>query len=234
LTSGKGESLGSMLLIEDISSEKRVRSTMSRYMDPGLADKLLSAGDGLLGGQASVATVLFSDIRSFTTLTEELGAQGTVTLLNEYFSIMVECIQAEGGMLDKFIGDAIMALWGAPIAHEDDPDRAMLAAMDMQRALKDLNAKWQNDGRPEVAIGIGINHGEVFAGNIGSHRRLEYTVIGDSVNVASRLCGRADRGEILISQRFYDQLKERPTVETMEPLSVKNRNQAVPVYRVRV
>ncbi len=115
--------LGSMIMIEDISNEKRMKSTMSRYMDPDVADQLLAGGDDVLGGKSTTATVLFSDIRSFTTLTEELGAQGTVSLLNEYFTIMVECIQREGGMLDKFIGDATMAAFGIPMPHNDDEDR---------------------------------------------------------------------------------------------------------------
>ena len=112
-----------MIMLDDTSSEKRMKSTMARYMDASLADRLLAGGDDILGGQNVPATVLFSDIRGFTPLTEELGAQGTVSLLNEYFSIMVDCIQHEEGMLDKFIGDAIMAAFGTPIAHDDDEDR---------------------------------------------------------------------------------------------------------------
>jgi len=127
------------VIIDDITSEKRMKSTMSRYMDPGLADQILEGGEEILGGKSTVATVLFSDIRGFTTLTEELGAKGTVSLLNEYFTIMVDCIQKEGGMLDKFIGDAIMAAFGVPIPHEDDEDRAIRAAIGMIRALQVWN-----------------------------------------------------------------------------------------------
>ena len=123
--------LGILLMIEDISSEKRMKSTMSRYMDPGIANQLLEDGADIMGGQDTTATLLFSDLRSFTNITESLGAQGTVKLLNEYFEIMVECISEQGGMLDKFIGDAIMAAFGLPISHDDDEDRGVKAGINM-------------------------------------------------------------------------------------------------------
>jgi len=127
-----------------------------------------------------------------------------------------------------------MALWGAPIAHEDDADRAMLAAMEMQQVLAELNAKWEQDGRQQVKIGIGINFGEVFAGNIGSQQRLEYTVIGDAVNVASRLCSKAGPGDILVSEPFMRELKRPPEAEALEPLDLKGKAKRVPVYRVKL
>jgi adenylate cyclase len=146
---------------------------------------------------------------------------------------MVEIVFENSGTLDKFMGDAIMALWGAPIAHEDDADRAMACALDQLAALEKLNAKWQEQGRPELGIGIGINFGEVFAGNIGSDRRLEYTVIGDAVNTASRLCSIAGANEILISEPFFRELKRPPSVESLEPIQVKGKSKKVPVYRVK-
>ena len=177
----KDERLGSMIMIEDISSEKRMKSTMSRYMDPELADQLLNETENqdIMGGKQSIASVLFSDVRSFTTITEELGAQGTVKLLNEYFSIMVDCITDEGGMLDKFIGDAMMCIFGTPVAHDDDPDRAVRAAIRMMTDLKIFNEKRAAEGKLPIDHGMGINTDSVVSGNIGSPKRMDYTVIGD-------------------------------------------------------
>ncbi len=153
-------------------------------------------------------------------------------MLNEYFTEMVDIVFEYGGTLDKFMGDAIMALWGAPIAQDDDADRAMGAAIDMMKALDALNQRWKDEGRPLIGIGIGINSGDVFAGNIGSDRRLEYTVIGDSVNVASRLCSNAEAGEILVSETFFNQLRSPPAAEKLG-LKVKGKREEVAAYRVR-
>ena len=226
--------LGSMIMIEDISSEKRLKSTMSRYMDASLADKLLQADEDLLGGQSSVATVLFSDIRSFTTFTEELGAQATVALLNEYFTLMVECIQDQGGMLDKFIGDAIMAVFGTPLAHEDDPDRALRAAINMMRALEGFNAERRAAALKPVEIGVGINTDSIVSGNIGSPKRMDYTVIGDGVNLASRLESACKQygARVLVSEYTYKQLKSTYRVREVDRVIVKGKTQPVDVLEV--
>ena len=226
--------LGTLIMIEDISSEKRVRSTMSRYMDPGLAERLLEGGEEFLGGQSTTATVLFSDIRSFTTLTEKLGAQGTVKLLNEYFTVMVDCIQAEGGMLDKFIGDAIMAAFGIPIAHEDDEDRGVRCATRMITELTEWNRGRVATGQMPVDIGIGLNTDVVVSGNIGSPKRMDYTVIGDGVNLAARLESACKQyaAKILISEYTYDKLRGTYRSREVDRVVVKGKTEPVVVYEI--
>ncbi len=221
-------------LTERIQREAVVRSNFERYFAPDLAEQIAAEVEEVqLGGTKRPVVVFFSDIRGFTSMSENMSPDGIATLLTEYFTEMVEIVFEHGGTLDKFMGDAIMALWGAPIEHDDDADRAMRAAIQQQEMLAQLNEKWTENGRPTVEIGIGINFGEVFAGNIGSERRLEYTVIGDAVNTASRLCSKAEPGEILISEPFYKALKEPPEVEALEPLELKGKAKAVPVYRVK-
>lgn len=234
LMAGEGQRLGTMLMIEDISSEKRMKSTMSRYMDPTLADQLMAEGEELLGGQTVQATVLFSDIRGFTTLSESLGAQGTVSLLNEYFTLMVDCIQAEGGMLDKFIGDAIMAVFGIPLAHDDDEDRALRCAIAMLRALAGMNARRAASGQKPVDIGIGLNTAQVVSGNIGSPKRMDYTIIGDGVNLAARLESACKQysARVLISEFTRARLKSTYRLRDVDDVVVKGKTEPVRIYEV--
>ncbi len=234
LVSTENKKLGSMLMIEDISSEKRMKSTMSRYMDPGLADQLMAQGEEILGGKSATATILFSDIRSFTTLTEETGAQGTVALLNEYFTIMVDCIMREGGMLDKFIGDAIMAAFGTPIPHDDDEDRAVRTAISMHNHLKEWNAERAAEGKKPVNIGIGLNTDSVVSGNIGSPKRMDYTLIGDGVNLASRLESACKQyhAKILISENTYKKLRGTYRIREIDRVVVKGKTEPVAVFEV--
>lgn len=234
LKAGDDKSLGTMLMIEDISTEKRVKATMSRYMDPAIATQMLERGTELLGGASTRATVLFSDIRGFTTLTEELGAQGTVAFLNEYFTIMVECINHEGGMLDKFIGDAIMAAFGLPIAHEDDEDRAVRAAIEMIRGCRKYSEERVKRGQKPVSMGIGLNTDMVVSGNIGSTRRMDYTIIGDGVNLASRLesACKAYSAEILISEGTHRRLRGTYRMREIDRVIVKGKTEPVGVFEV--
>ena len=231
---GTRKKLGSLVMIEDISSEKRMKSTMSRYMDPVLADRLLADGEELLGGKSVTATVLFSDVRGFTGITEELGAQGTVSLLNEYFTVMVDCITKQGGMLDKFIGDAIMAAFGLPVPHDDDEDRAVRAAISMVTELRRWNAQRAGSGRKPVDIGIGLNTDVVVSGNIGSPKRMDYTIIGDGVNLASRLESACKQyaARILISENTYRKLRGTYRVREVDRVVVKGKHEPVSIFEV--
>lgn len=234
LTTEEGKRLGSMLMLEDISSEKRMKSTMSRYMDPGLADQLMAGGEEFLGGKSTEATILFSDVRSFTTLTESLGAQGTVQMLNEYFTIMVDIITREGGMLDKFIGDAIMAAFGIPLAHDDDEDRAVRATIAMITELWDWNKVREKRGEMAIDHGIGLNTGMIVSGNIGSPKRMDYTMIGDGVNLAARLESACKQysARILISEFTRAKLKGTYRMRDVDLVVVKGKTEPVGVYEV--
>ncbi|MFQ5764421.1 MAG: adenylate/guanylate cyclase domain-containing protein, partial [Rhodospirillales bacterium] len=225
-----------MIMIEDISSEKRMKSTMSRYMDPGLADQLMEGGEGedFLGGKSLEATVLFSDVRSFTTLTESLGAQATVAMLNEYFTIMVDIITGEGGMLDKFIGDAIMAAFGIPLAHDDDEDRAVRATIAMITELWEWNKVREARGEMPIDHGVGLNTGMIVSGNIGSPKRMDFTMIGDGVNLAARLESACKQysARILISEFTKAKLKGTYKLRDVDLVVVKGKTEPVGVYEV--
>jgi adenylate cyclase len=226
--------IGSMIVIEDISNEKRLKSTMSRYMDPAIADRLLATGAEILGGVNVECTVLFSDVRGFTTLTEQLGASGTVSLLNEYFTLMVDCIQQENGMLDKFIGDAIMAAFGIPVSHEDDADRAVRASITMIETLNKWNRLRTSEGRLPVNIGIGLNTDTVVSGNIGSNKRMDFTIIGDGVNLASRLESACKQygAKILISEFTQRKLRGTYRQREIDLVVVKGKTQPVGIYEI--
>jgi adenylate cyclase len=234
LLGADGKRLGTLLLLEDISNEKRMKATMSRHMDARIADQLMSSGHDLLGGQAITATVLFADIRSFTTMTEKLGPAATVTLLNEYFTLMVDCIQQHGGMLDKFIGDAIMAGFGVPVAHEDDEDRALRAALSMIGALTGWNEKRVADGKLPVNIGVGLNTDSLVAGNIGSPKRMDFTMIGDGVNFASRLesACKLYGTQILMSDSTFRKLRGTYRSRLVDYVIVKGKTQAVRIHEI--
>jgi len=183
----------------------RVRENFERYFTPQLAERIAATTQEVKpGGTRLPVVVLFSDIRGFTAIAESLPPMQMANQLNEYFSAMVECVFRHGGALDKFIGDALMAYWGAPEARDDDTARALAAAFDMQASLAALNARWRAEDRPELRAGIGIHRGEAFVGNIGSPRRLEFTLIGDTVNTANRLCDLAEGGEVLVSDAVVD------------------------------
>ena len=228
------ETIGIMLVLDDISSEKRMRTTMSRYMSAEVVDELLKSGEAQLGGKNQAVSILFSDLRNFTTLSEQLGPRETVSMLNEYFERMVDVIMGNKGVLDKYIGDAIMALFGVPFKGSYDADDAVKTANGMFRALRDLNRERADKNQFSLDIGVGISTGDVIVGNIGSPKRLEYTVIGDPVNLASRLEGvtKAYGAKILISEYTMNSLHDDYVLREIDVLRVKGQNTPVAIYEV--
>lgn len=226
--------IGSMMIIEDITNEKRMRSTMSRYMTEEVAERLLSGDDNVLGGNAQDVSVLFSDIRGFTTLSESIGARETVTMLNEYFSYMADAVFQHNGILDKYIGDAIMAVFGAPFKSEHDADNSVNTAIEMMRSLNKFNHNQLDKGVMPLEIGIGISSGEVVSGNIGSPKRMDYTVIGDTVNLASRLEGTTKfySCPIMICAVTHASLKDTYVSREIDSIRVKGKDRPIVVYEI--
>jgi adenylate cyclase len=225
---------GYLSVLEDISEEKRVRGTMSRYIPSRVVDQLLEGGTDKLGGLSQKTTVLFSDIRKFTTISEQIGAKATVKMLNEYFSGMVELIDKHDGILDKYIGDAVMAIFGAPFTTEHDAKNAVSTAWRMLDFLEELNQQRSTRGENAIEIGIGLNTGEVVLGNIGSARRMDYTVIGDAVNLAARLEGATKHygAQLLISEFTWKEIP--PELQAgfrfIDLIRVKGKLEPVRIY----
>jgi len=230
-----GENLGSMIMLEDISSEKRMQATMSKYIDPRLTDQLSQDPEAMSAGQTARPTVLFSDVRSFTSLTEELGATGTVTFLNDYFDRMYECINGEKGLIDKFIGDAIMASFGLPVQPlEDHPDRALRAGIGMISAVKEWNVDREKKGLKPIDMGLGLNTDDVVFGDIGASKFKDLTMIGDGVNLAARLesACKSYFARILISENTKNELKGTYRIRDVDYFIVKGKTEPVRVYEV--
>ena len=214
--------------------EELTRTNFERFFAPGVAAAIAASRSGVRpGGERRPVTVLYSDVRGFTGLAESLPPETVAALLSDYFAVMVELVFEHGGTLDKFIGDALLAVWGAPLAAPDDADRALTAARSMQVESALLNARWAGQGGPPLAIGVGLHHGEAFTGTIGSPRRLDYTVIGDVVNVAARLCDAAKPGEIVLSEAVRDRLSLDPGTTAPEDLRLRGREEAVVVFRIQ-
>ncbi len=227
-------STGYMLIMEDITTEKRMKSTMARYMSRELSERLLEAGESILEGQAQQVTVLFSDIKNFTGMTETLGARGTVSVLNEYFSEMVDLVFEHGGMLDKYIGDAIMAVFGTPFPGIRDAENAVTVAIEMVRTLREFNRRRMLAGEEPIENRLGIATGEVIAGSIGSSRRMDYTVIGHNVNLASRLEG-ANKfygTQILMTESTRRALQGNYRVRELDLVQVKGSSTPVSIFEI--
>ncbi|HET9404911.1 MAG TPA: adenylate/guanylate cyclase domain-containing protein, partial [Burkholderiales bacterium] len=230
----RDDRIGSMLILEDLTREKRLRNTMSRYMSKAVVDQLLDKGDAVLGGTGREVSVLFSDIRGFTALSERLGARETVAMLNEYFTDMVDVVYEHNGILDKYIGDMIMAVFGSVLASEEDADNAVTVGSRMLVALRDLNSRRLTGGHEPIRIGVGISTGYCVAGNIGSPKRLEYTVIGDRVNLAERLqnANKYYGTSVLICQPTAARLKRSVKIRELDLIRVRGINAPVSIFEV--
>ncbi|MDR2144714.1 MAG: adenylate/guanylate cyclase domain-containing protein [Treponema sp.] len=232
--------------------EERIRTIFQKYVPKDLIDKFFASPESMLVGDNRTLAILFSDIRSFTTISEGLEPDELVKNLNRYFSGQVDIIMNRNGIVDKYIGDAIMAIWGAPLRHDDDALQSVLAGLEMIDAVKEFNKKQNELGKPEFHIGIGINYGVVTVGNIGSERKMDYTVIGDMVNLASRMEGltKTYHEEILISESLYEKLKEQNAVaelssgqnaagepalpiRLLDTVAVKGKTKGVKIYTLR-
>ena len=230
----RDERIGSMLILEDLTREKRLRNTMSRYMSKAVVDQLLDKGDAVLGGTGREVSVLFSDIRGFTALSERLGARETVAMLNEYFTDMVDVVYEHNGILDKYIGDMIMAVFGSVLASEEDAENAVIVGSKMMVALRELNNRRGTAGHEPIRIGVGISTGYCVAGNIGSPKRLEYTVIGDRVNLAERLqnANKFFGTNVLICQTTAARVKSSIKIRELDLIRVRGINTPVPIFEV--
>ncbi|HUM26733.1 MAG TPA: adenylate/guanylate cyclase domain-containing protein [Anaerolineales bacterium] len=215
--------------------KRRVRNLFSRFISPEMVDQMMSTQDLNSLNKRSNISIIFSDIRGFTTLSEKLAPEDVVALLNPYLEAMSKVIYKHGGTVDKYEGDAIIAFFGEPVPFKDHAIRALRASLDMRKALDELKAQWEKEGRPtQIEMGIGINSGDVFVGLLGSAQRINYTVIGDNANLASRLqdLTKTYAWPILISESTYQQVKDEFDVEFADAVTVKGKTKPVNVYKV--
>jgi adenylate cyclase len=228
---GLGEDFNQM--VQGLKERDHLRDTFGRYVTRQVADHLLK-GNVNLGGELIPVTVLFSDIRSFTSISETMEPTSLLDFLNVYFSGMVESVLSHGGVVDKFMGDAIMAVFGAPVPQPDDALHAVQAALEMRARLEQINVGFRARGLPEIRTGIGLHSGQVVAGNMGHVERMEYTVIGDPVNLASRLEGMTKElaCDVILSEDLYREVEAHVVAEPLKRIKVKGRDQDVMVYRL--
>ncbi len=216
--------------------EKRhVRQTFSKFVSKSVVDELLKSPEKLkLGGEKKELTVLFSDIRGFTTLSERMTPEELVVKLNHYLQIMTDIVIHYDGTLDKYVGDEIMAFWGAPIPQDNHALLACRAAVEMIERLDEMNREWRGQGLPVLDIGIGINTGPMIVGNVGSNSRMDYTLIGDNVNLGARLEGtnKIYRTHIIISEFTYEQVKDQVVVRELDLIRVKGKEKPVTIYEL--
>jgi adenylate cyclase len=232
LASQAGAAIDNVLAHEKIARQTQQRSALERFLSPEVAEMVVANPEIQLGGVNQKVTVMFADIRGFTPMSENMEPQRVVEILNEYFTRVTDVIFDYGGTLDKYMGDAVMAVFGAPIIKGGDAANCVHAAVHIQRLLIELNRDAAARHWPELRVGIGINTGIVTAGNIGSLRRVDYTVVGDTVNTASRLMSNAGGGQILISQSTADEIGDTFDLAILPPLVLKGRSEPVRIFNV--
>ncbi len=219
-------------MIAGLRDRDRIKGTFQRFVSSQVAEKLLGTQDVVLTGERRRASILFSDIRGFTSMSERMAPEEVVSMLNEYFSVMVDIVIAHEGIVDKFIGDALMTVFGAPARYPDDPLRAVRTAIAMQRALVDLNEERDRRGAEAIYIGIGIATGDVVAGNIGSEKQMQYSVIGDEVNLAARIQSKSGKEKILICPETFKEVRGIFKTLPLEPMTLKGKSHPVQIYEV--
>jgi adenylate cyclase len=225
--------IANSMLARKIEQEAKTRAQFQRLLSPNLVDQVVAGNLQLeKGGALTEVTLLFSDIRGFTAMSELRAPQEIVRMLNEYFELMVDVIFKHEGTLDKFVGDEIIALFGAPVALPSAEIKAVECALDMMIVLAEFNRVRAAEGHEEIKIGIGINTGTVVTGAIGSSRALQYTAIGDAVNTASRLCSVAKAGEIIVSEATYGRVQSMVNATTLTPVRVKGKADVLRVWNI--
>ena len=225
---------GLVMAIEDISDINKVKNTFKRYVSKQVVDNLLDDDTKLkLGGEDREVTILFTDIRGFTAMSEKMEPEKVVLTLNEYFSEMIDIVFKNNGTLDKIIGDELMIVFGAPLSSKDDTDRALITAIEMQKKIIELNKLRKKRNEPPILVGAGINKGRVVSGNIGSRDMMDYTVVGDTVNLGARLCSAASAGEIIVSGQVKDSAVNDFNFKELKPILVKGKKDKIDVYRVK-
>ena len=219
---------GLVFAFEDLSNVNKIKSTFKKYVSENIVDELLKKDQSIeLGGGKNKVCILFCDIRGFTSMSEKMNPEDVVSLLNNYFQEMIEVVFKNNGTLDKIIGDELMVLYGVPIESENDPQKAVDTAKEMFIKLEEFNKVNSSKGYPEIKVGIGINYGEVISGNIGSDRQMNYTVIGDNVNLAARLCSHAKPNQIVISKSVFEKLEDQIGFKNMKPIEVKGKSKKI-------
>jgi adenylate cyclase len=230
-----GVAIENMELYKKLETESLIRDHLKRFLSPNIADKIIAergSSDFHLQSQKTSLTVLFADIRGFTPLSEKMAPLEVARLLNSYFSEMCGIVFANGGTLDKFIGDCMMVLFNAPVNVADHEYMAVKTALQMKTRLRQILPTWKANGIPEFQVGIGINTGEAVVGSIGTSSRMEYTAIGDTVNISSRVCGIAKPNQILITESVHEKVKDRFRTVMLGATQLKGKSRQVLVHEV--